>query len=75
MEPSTLFTREGERIGRSAGRVDSCKMVQIIRLEVIRGLGIDGDPIRRVIQWWEPEGKMIAEHDTWIKSQPQGEGL
>lgn len=53
------------------GRVDSCKAVTVTRIEFIRGTGVEGDPVRTVVQWWTPEGEMIAESDSFAEDEMQ----
>ena len=37
----------------------------IITHLAIRGKGIEGDPIRRVIQIWRKDGTLLAEKEEW----------
>jgi len=34
-----------------------------------RGKGIEGDPIRMVIQIWRKDGTLLAEKDEWLDEQ------
>ena len=45
------------------GRIDSCKTITVIEVQFLRGLGVEGDILRRVTAWFTPEGELIAEKD------------
>lgn len=45
------------------------KLIQVIDMEERRGLGNDRDPVRRVRQFWTPEGELLAEVDEWRDSR------
>jgi len=66
-----LAFEAGKEEGRTAQakhqRIDSCALVEVIKIEFIRGRGIDKeDPIRVVTQYWSAteEPKLLAEHDA-----------
>ena len=44
--------------------------VIITNLEV-RGQGIEGDPIRRVLQIWRKDGTLLAERDEWLEKNKE----
>lgn len=44
--------------------VQSARVVQVIETVSKRGLGTEKDPARMVIQYWDFEGKFLAEMDT-----------
>ena len=46
------------------GVPDKAKVIQVIRVEAIRGEGTDDDPVRRVYQYWSFQGALLAENDT-----------
>lgn len=41
----------------------SAKVIQVIQTKAKRGLGIEKDPVREVIQYWDLDGKFLAESD------------
>ncbi len=41
----------------------SAKLIEVIRDEICRGKGDDGDPMRTVIQFWSIDGVLLAEND------------
>lgn len=47
----------------TTGRVDECKIVDVIRIKFIRGHGVEDDPVRVVTQWREQTGTLLFEHD------------
>lgn len=47
----------------NTGRIDSCKIVEVIEVIFLRGKGIESDVLRIVTQWRTKTGEFIAEHD------------
>ena len=44
----------------------NAELIQVIRTSLTtRGKGVDGDPIRRVTQFWTTDGELLAEVDPW----------
>ena len=43
--------------------VDSAKIILVIETIALRGSGTEDDPCRNVIQYWNTEGKLLAEND------------
>ncbi len=41
------------------------KIIELIEVEEKRGLGKDGDPVRRVYQLWTKDGRLVHERDDW----------
>lgn len=41
------------------------KLIQVIEMETMRGLGVEHNPIRTVTQWWTTDGQMLAELDPF----------
>lgn len=48
---------------------NSAKVIQVIETKTLRGLGIKGDPVREVIQYWDFKGNF------WQKWTPIPLGL
>lgn len=42
----------------------SAKIIQVIETVAKRGLGTEKDPVREVTQYWDLDGKFLAEMDT-----------
>lgn len=47
---------------------DEAKVIQVIQTKSLLGKGIDEDPVRFVYQYWDFEGKLLAEHDELIEA-------
>lgn len=47
----------------TTGRIDSCKIVEVIEVQFLRGKGIDPDVMRIVTQWRTKTGELIHEWD------------
>ncbi len=43
---------------------DSAKVVQVIETRSLRGIGVNGDMCREVIQYWDFDGNLLAERDS-----------
>lgn len=41
----------------------SAKVIQVIETKSKRGLGTEKDPVREVTQYWDFEGRFLAEMD------------
>lgn len=44
---------------------DSAKIIQVIVTEALKGKGSDNDPCRIVTQYWDFDGKLLAENDPY----------
>lgn len=42
---------------------NSVKVISVIEVKAKRGLGIEGDPVREITQYWDKEGNLLAERD------------
>ena len=42
----------------------SVEMMQVIKVTAKKGLGIEGAPVREIVQYWDTEGNLLAEIDT-----------
>lgn len=41
------------------------ELVEVIHVEAARGKGTEDDPVRIVHQYWNKEGKLLAEQDKY----------
>lgn len=41
----------------------SARVIQVIEIKADRGLGTKQDPVREVTQYWDLDGKLLAEVD------------
>lgn len=57
-----LLHKEGQKTVRPRG-TDSAKVIQVIVTEAMKGLGTEEDLCRTVTQYWDLDGKLLAEHD------------
>lgn len=46
---------------------DSAELITVIRTVALRGSGEIGDVYRRVVQYWDTDGKFLAENDPLPK--------
>lgn len=49
------------------GRIDSCEVVQVIRVVFTRGRGTPEDPVRLVKAYYTLDGKPLAENDPQLE--------
>ena len=42
---------------------NSAKIISVIEVKAKRGLGIEGDPVREITQYWDADGNYLAERD------------
>lgn len=42
---------------------NSVKLISVIEVKAKRGLGIEGDPVREITQYWDKDGNFLAERD------------
>lgn len=43
---------------------DSAKVISVIVTRALKGSGTENDPVREVIQYWDFDGNLLAEHDS-----------
>lgn len=43
---------------------DEVKVIKVIRTESIIGDGTEKDPVRRIYQYWDFKGNLLAKNDT-----------
>lgn len=48
-----------------SGPVKRVDIIKTIKVTALRGTGDAGDPVREVIGWYDQDGILIYEHDTW----------
>ena len=44
---------------------DSAKVIQVIETFSNKGRGVKGDPVRQVCRFWDLNGGLLTEVDTW----------
>ena len=42
---------------------DSVKVIRVVEVKAKRGMGIEGDPVREITQYWDMDGNFLAERD------------
>lgn len=47
------------------GRADSAKVISVIAVELTAGTGVDGDPVRKVTEYWSLSGERLAVNDPY----------
>ena len=40
---------------------DSVKVISVVEVKAKRGMGIEGDPVREITQYWDMDGNFLAE--------------
>ena len=55
---------DAKRAARPRG-TDSAKVISVIETRSLRGTGLGGDFCREVIQYWNLEGNLLAENDSF----------
>jgi hypothetical protein len=45
------------------------KLIEVIKTTVVEGKGVDGDPVREVIYYSNPDGEELAKHDPYNKGE------
>lgn len=48
---------------------DSAKVIQVIETKALRGEGSEVDMCRIVTQYWNFDGKLLAENDPCVKEK------
>lgn len=44
-------------------RIDGAKMIDVIEVILVRGEGTQQDPLRKVLQYYDKNGNLLAEND------------
>jgi len=47
--------------------VSLAKVIKVIKVIDTKGTGIEEDPVREVIQYWDLKGHLLAEKDEWLE--------
>ncbi len=50
--------------------MESAKIIEVIETKILKGDG-EKTPIRKVVQYWDQDGELLAERDPWMVSVPQ----
>jgi hypothetical protein len=45
--------------------VSNAKLIEVIQVHTTIGKGIEGDPVRLLIQYWSKDGELLVERDEW----------
>jgi hypothetical protein len=51
--------------------VRNVNVIQMIEVIFTRGAGVEGDPVREIIQYWKMDGTLLVEKDTWLESKTE----
>lgn len=43
--------------------IESAKVIRVIEIREVRGVGTTNDPVRVATSYWSPDGKKLAERD------------
>lgn len=62
------LVKEGDTMSRSRG-TDNARVIQVIETTALRGEGTEEDKYREVKQYWDFDGKLLAENDPCIKEK------
>lgn len=52
-----------EPIKNDISKIESIKMVEVIEVKLTRGDGTSNSPVRVVTEFWNKEGKRLADDD------------
>lgn len=44
--------------------VDSARVIEVLEITSIVGEGTKHEPVRQVVEYFSPEGKLLARHDA-----------
>lgn len=45
--------------------VKGVRVIEVIEVTSLTGKGVEGDPVRELIQHYSMSGNLLAERDTW----------
>lgn len=72
MENCDLSIRATEKKPVRPRGTDSARVIQVIETRAIVGVGIPGDPVREVVQYWSFDGEKLAEKDVYLDGLETG---
>ena len=53
--------------------MSKARLIQVIETDFeTRGAGTSDDPVRRIVQYWTVDGKLLAERDEWAEKVAEG---
>ncbi len=52
-------------------KLKNVEVNKVIRVKLTRGKGTPEDPVRIIYQYWDMEGNLIKDNDTFFKSSGQ----
>lgn len=55
-------------MSKIGGKMEKAKIIKVIKTENVIGNGEKQNPIRKIIQYWELNGKLIATFDSYLES-------
>jgi len=55
--------------------MNSAKVIKVICVEFLRGEGVEGDQVRRVVQFWSLGGELLAECGAPVVCIPDGQPM
>ena len=64
----TFQIKEGNIMARPRG-TDRARVIQVIETIALRGEGTEEDKCREVKQYWDFDGKLLAENDPYTKEK------
>ena len=60
---------KGEDIMVRPRGIDNARVIQVIEAMALRGEGTAEDKCRKVKQYWDFDGKLLAENDPYTKEK------
>lgn len=65
-----LTLRLGKQgLGGGYDKMATSKIVELIKTESTIGSGKDGDPFRRLDEYFEKDGTLVFSRDAWLEAQ------
>lgn len=59
------FEPEGRRPPGFAGALRSFERRDVFVARIVEGEGVEGDPVREIVYWIDPDGWVISRYDAW----------
>jgi len=53
-----------EKMRKERYKVGCAKIVQVIKVDGVKGWGVEDDSVRSIQQYWTLDGKLLVEIDT-----------